>query len=153
MVLAFFVIIIRRKYDQSQDFEKDGPKSFEQGDHSEVELLFFDCLLSIKANNSYFKKALESKSYTHVDRVRDVEDNQKINQEELKELKLNRIIDKKLLSIIKEINFFLVFLGFLYFVSFANLSSSSLQFNKLYQSSFVNSENSLQVGLNDVKIH
>jgi len=41
MVLAFFVIIIRRKYDQSQDFEKDGPKSFEQGDHSEVELLFF----------------------------------------------------------------------------------------------------------------
>ena len=107
----------------------------------------------MKVNNSFSKKALESKSYTHVDRARDVEDNQKINQEELKELKLNRIIDKKLLSIIKEINFFLVFLGILYFVSFANLSSSSLQFNKLYQSSFVNSENSLQVGLNDVKIN
>ena len=41
MVLAFFVIIIRRKYDQSQDFEKDGPKSFEQDDHSKVELLLF----------------------------------------------------------------------------------------------------------------
>jgi hypothetical protein len=98
-------------------------------------------------------KILDSKSFTHVDRAHEVEDNKKINQDELKELKLNRIIDKKLLSIIKEINFFLVFLAILYYVSFANLSSTSLQFNKLYQSSFVNSENSLQIGLNDVKIY
>jgi hypothetical protein len=54
MVLAFFVIIIRRKYDQSQDFEKDGPKSLEQNDHSKVELFEKDYFLSHKNKNFIF---------------------------------------------------------------------------------------------------
>jgi hypothetical protein len=61
-------------------------------------------------------------------------------------------MNKTLNEILKEIGIYLIFLFFLYYVSFKNLSSSAYTYNQLFQQTFVDPQSSNEIGLNDVFI-
>ena len=128
--MTVFIVFICRKYDQSQDFEKDNENPFN----------------SQKENG----KRGDTSSYKYVDRINNSAEGLKIAADDLIELKKTRILDKKLLAILKEIFIFIVFLVVLYAVSFSNLSNSSLQYNVLFQNTFVQSQSQYEIGLNYV---
>ena len=92
---------------------------------------------------------MDLKCYTYVDRI-NIKEHDKFSDKDLLELKRIRILDKKLLSILKEVFIFLVFMVVLLEITFSNLSSSSMQYNYLFQSTFVDLQNQDEIGLNDV---
>jgi len=59
-------------------------------------------------------------------------------------------MDKRLNDIVKEIGIYLIFLFFLFYVSFTNLSLSAGPYNRLFQSTFVQRQNLNEIGLNEV---
>jgi hypothetical protein len=77
---------------------------------------------------------------------------QKLDNSILEEHKRLRIMDKRLNEIFKEMGIYLIFLFFLYHVSYTNLSSSAFTYNLLFQQTFVDSQSSNETGLNDVFI-
>ena len=66
-----------------------------------------------------------------------------LNEQDIIEMKRIRINDKHIITILKEIFVFLAFLVVLLQVALSNLSSSSLQYNYLFQSTFVDMQNEL----------
>jgi len=75
---------------------------------------------------------------------------QTFDENELKFFKRKRLFDTKLRSVIKEIIIFVLFLFLLYVVAFSNTSSSSNQYNKIFQSTFVRRVKHNETGLKDV---
>ena len=75
---------------------------------------------------------------------------QKWNMSELKELKRERIMDKRLNDILREIAIYTIFLFVLYYVSFVNISSISINYNELFQNTFVHQQDQNKIGLTDV---
>ena len=73
-----------------------------------------------------------------------------IDDAELEEFKRNKLFDEEFWKILKEITIFTIFLVFLFFVSYSNVSNSSFRFNQLYQSAFVNAQNTQEIGLSSV---
>jgi hypothetical protein len=93
------------------------------------------------------------KSYKYVDRINDVhEQNNKLDNEDLIELKRIRNLDRKCWSILKEVFVYIVFIVVLYVVTFSNLSNSAMRYNHLFQSNFVEQQSSNEIGLYDVRI-
>jgi hypothetical protein len=76
----------------------------------------------------------------------------KLNEEDLKELRKNRLFEIKMSQIMKEFAIFLIFLFILYVVAFSNLSSSSFRYNQLFLNTFVHKQKGEHIGLNDVKL-
>ena len=77
-------------------------------------------------------------------------DAKNLNKFDLELQKKVRIMDKKLNEILKEIGIYFLFLFILYYVSFSNLSNSAYTYNKLFDSTFVQQQNSNEMGLNNV---
>jgi hypothetical protein len=77
---------------------------------------------------------------------------QTFDENELKFFKRKRLFETKLRSVIKEIIIFVLFLFLLFVVAFSNTSSSSYQYNKIFQSTFVRRVKHNETGLKDVKI-
>jgi hypothetical protein len=73
-----------------------------------------------------------------------------LNEDNLKEMRRIRLLDIKLWSILNELGLFIIFLIILYVISFVNLSASSFIYNQLFLNTFVNKQNSNEVGLHDV---
>jgi len=69
----------------------------------------------------------------------------------LNESKKQRLLEKRLLSIWKEIFVFLLFLFFLNWVTFSNLSQSSYQYNQLFIANFVKQQSQNEIGLEYVR--
>ena len=88
----------------------------------------------------------------YIDRLNNEQDNQKFNNDDLKELKKLRVLDQKCWSILTEILKYAVFIVLLYQVAYSNISSSSMPYNKLFQYTFVQSQSSNDIGLYDVGI-
>jgi len=74
----------------------------------------------------------------------------KFHGDDLNEIKKIRILDQKCLSILKEVFIYIAFVCVLYEVAFSNLSSSSMQYNFLFQKNFVVAQSSNEIGLYDV---
>ena len=68
------------------------------------------------------------------------------------EMKKNRILDQKCWTIFKEVFIYIVFVCILFEVAFSNLSSSSMQYNILFQNNFVQRLTKNETGLDDVCI-
>jgi len=68
----------------------------------------------------------------------------------LKDLKRLRLWDKRFDEISRDIGVFLMFLVFLYYVSFSSLSDSSYIYNELFQTTFVQAQNPTEKGLDEV---
>ena len=93
------------------------------------------------------------KSYKYVDRINDNhKQNNKLDNEDLIELKRIRNLDQKCWSILKEVFVYIVFIVVLYVVTFSNLSNSAMRYNRLFQSNFVEQQSSNEIGLYDVRI-
>jgi len=58
---------------------------------------------------------------------------QKLDDNDLKLLKMNRIFETKLQSVIKEVAIYCIFLFLLYVVAFQNTSSQSFWHNQIFQ--------------------
>ncbi len=69
---------------------------------------------------------------------------------QLEEWKKKRVFQLKLNIIIKEVIVFLVFLFFLYSVTFANISNSAYSYNKQFISKFVQQLSTNEIGLDQV---
>ena len=80
----------------------------------------------------------------------DFSETQKLDDSNLEEHKHLRIMNKKLNEILKEIGIYLIFLAILYYVSFTNLSNSAFTYNRLFKNTFVDSQSSNEIGLNEV---
>jgi hypothetical protein len=59
-------------------------------------------------------------------------------------------MDKRLNEILKEIGIYLIFLFFLFYVSFTNHSLSAKTYNSLFQNTFVQQQKPKEIGLYDV---
>jgi len=59
-------------------------------------------------------------------------------------------LKKEFWDIVKDIIRFSAFLVFLFIVAYSNLTDTSIFFNRLYQNTFVNAQNSEEMDLNDV---
>jgi len=68
----------------------------------------------------------------------------------LEDFKKKRIFEIKLGQILNEIIVFSVFLFFLYTVSFLNISSSAINYNKLFLKTFVQQQERNEMGLDQV---
>jgi hypothetical protein len=68
----------------------------------------------------------------------------------LEDLKIKRIFEIKLGQILNEIIVFSAFLFFLYTVSFLNISSSAISYNKLFIKTFVQQQDKNEIGLDQV---
>ena len=100
----------------------------------------------------YISKKINDKSYKYVDRINDSNhEHNQLDKEELNELKRIRILDRKCWSILKEVFVYIVFIVVLFQVTFSNLSNSAIQYNFLFQSSFVEPQSSSEIGLYDVR--
>jgi hypothetical protein len=75
---------------------------------------------------------------------------QTFDENKLKFFKRKRLFETKLRSVIKEIIIFVLFLFLLFVVAFSNTSSSSYQYNKIFQSTFVRRVKQNETGLKDV---
>ncbi len=82
----------------------------------------------------------------HIDDV----DSQVIKDWQLEEFKKRRIFEIKSRQILKEVIVYLVFLVFLYSVSFSNVSSSAKIYNKLFINTFVQQQDKYEIGLRKV---
>ncbi len=60
-------------------------------------------------------------------------------------------MDKRLNDILKECGIYLIFLFFLLYVSFTNVSLSAITYNRLFQHTFVQQQKPKEIGLNEVK--
>ena len=76
----------------------------------------------------------------------------KLDDDDLKEMRRIRLLDIKLWSILNELGIYSLFLLILYVVSFFNLNNSSFLYNQLFLSSFVNQKSPNETGLHDVNI-
>jgi hypothetical protein len=76
----------------------------------------------------------------------------KLDDDDLKEMRRIRLLDIKLWSILNELGIYSLFLLILYVVSFFNLNNSSFLYNQLFLSSFVNQKSPNEIGLHDVNI-
>jgi hypothetical protein len=74
----------------------------------------------------------------------------KIDTLDLERHKRERILNKEFWNIIKDIIRFSAFLVFLFIIAYSNLTATSLYFNRLYKNTFVNAQNSEEMGLNHV---
>ena len=93
-------------------------------------------------------------SYKYVDR----KNNDKhlsfpLDKKDLQNMKRIRDLDKKCWSILKEVFIYIAFICVLYEVAFSNLSSSSMQYNILFQNTFVRVQSLKEIGLYDVNIY
>jgi len=97
------------------------------------------------------KETNKQESFVYLDRNRsDLGRLKSLN--DINELKMERLLEKKILSILKEIFIFLVFLFFLNWITFSNLSQSSYQYNQLFIHTFVKKQQLSQtIGLNSVR--
>ncbi len=77
-------------------------------------------------------------------------ENQTKDDWNLEDFKKKRIFEIKLGQILNEIIVFSVFLFFLYTVSFLNISSSAINYNKLFLKSFVQQQERNEMGLDQV---
>ncbi len=77
-------------------------------------------------------------------------DSQVIKDWQLEEFKKRRIFEIKSRQILKEVIVYLVFLVFLYSVSFSNVSSSAKIYNKLFINTFVQQQDKYEIGLRKV---
>ena len=64
--------------------------------------------------------------------------------------KRERIFEKEFWDIVKEIIGFSIFLFFLYFVAYSNLSKDSIYYNQLYKNTFVKRSDNSEIALNEV---
>ena len=71
----------------------------------------------------------------------------------MSQLKKQRLLDKKLYSILKEIFVFVAFLFFMFWVAFSNQSKCSFQYKQLFVNTFVESQNLQEKDLADVGIY
>ena len=105
------------------------------------------------ARNIFFiltNKKNEPESYVYIDRNQ--KDEEQLKSSNVNELKKKRLLEKKFWSILKEIFIFLVFLFFLNWITFSNLSQSSYQYNQLFIQTFVKKQQLSQtLGLNSVR--
>ena len=130
MITSFYVFICG-KYNERKDFEndlKDKNNSLNQ-----------DYLFKVKQNSKNGPRK----------RFKD-ENMQKFDENGLTFLKRKRLFETKLRSVIKEIIIFVLFLFLLYVVAFSNMSSSSYQYNQIFQSTFVRRVKHNETGLKDV---
>ena len=77
---------------------------------------------------------------------------QKLDEYDLRQLRIQRNLDKKLSQALKEIFIYLIFLFFLNVVSNLNASNSSITYKQLFHSTFVDRQAQNEIGLNDVSI-
>jgi len=124
-------VCICGKYNERKDFENDVKN------------------VNNSLNQEYlFKMKQKSKNGP---RIRFREDNmQTFDENGLTFLKRKRLFETKLSSVIKEIIIFVLFLFLLYVVAFTNMSSSSYQYNQIFQSTFVRRVKHNETGLKDV---
>ena len=66
------------------------------------------------------------------------------------EFRKKRRFDEMFYSILKEVFIFAVFYTILLMISYYNISNSAFQYNQLFISTFVDPQNSNEIGLNDV---
>ncbi len=93
-------------------------------------------------------------SYKYVDRKNnDAHLILPLNKNDLQNMIRKRTLDKKCWSILKEVFVYIAFICVLYEVAFSNLSSSSMQYNILFQNTFVRVQSLKEIGLYDVKIY
>jgi hypothetical protein len=97
--------------------------------------------------------SIDKNSYKYVDRINcNHQQHFQPDNEDLTELKRIRILDQKCWSILKEVFAYIVFIVVLFVVAFSNLSNSAMQYNRLFQSNFVEQQSSNEIGLFDVRI-
>ena len=72
------------------------------------------------------------------------------HEEDLSEIKRNRILDQKCRSILKDFSEYIIFIFLLFEVTFSNLNNSALQYNILFQSNFVDSQSPNEINLYNV---
>jgi hypothetical protein len=127
-------VFILGKYNQRKDFENDIK--------DENNSLNREYLLKMKqkSKNGVFLLGKRFKD----------DNNQTFDENDLRLLKRKRLFETKLRSVIKEILIFILFLFLLFVVSFSNTSSSSYQFNQIFQSTFVRRVKHNETGLEDV---
>ena len=87
-------------------------------------------------------------SFKYIDRENN--EFEQIDDDDLKEIRRNRILDQKCWSILKEFMLYIVFVIILFQVTFSNVSLSSMQYNILFQNTFVTPQTPSEIGLNDV---
>jgi energy-coupling factor transporter transmembrane protein EcfT len=93
----------------------------------------------------------KTESYVYIDRS--LTEEERMKNLNLNEIKKQRLLEKKLWSILKEILVFLSFLFFMYWVTFSNISQSSFQYNQLFIATFVKQQNYKDtIGLGDVRV-
>jgi hypothetical protein len=119
------IVFIRGKYNERKDFEDD----------------INDKNLSL--NKHYF---INSSSTLRDSMINE----QKLDDKDLKLLKMNRIFETKLQSVIKEVTIYCIFLFLLFVVAFQNTSSQSFWHNQIFKTTFVRQVNPRDIGLNDV---
>ncbi len=76
----------------------------------------------------------------------------KFCEEDLIEMKRIKLLDQKCSEILKEFLIYIVFVTTLSVVTFTNLSNSSIQYNTLFQNTFVKQQTQNEIGLYDVRI-
>ena len=67
-------------------------------------------------------------------------------------MKRIKLLDQKCSEILKEFLIYIVFVTTLFVVTFSNLSNSSIQYNTLFQNTFVKQQTQNEIGLYDVRI-
>jgi hypothetical protein len=72
---------------------------------------------------------------------------------QLEEWRKKRIFALKLSLIMKEVFIFSVFLVTLYLVSFSNLAYSAINYNKLFINTYVQQQNTNEIGLDQVSVN
>ena len=65
-------------------------------------------------------------------------------------MRKKRLAEKKLLSIIKEVTAFVLFLFFVFMVAYSNVSKSSFIYKQLFINTFVTARYPYEMGLEDV---
>ena len=93
----------------------------------------------------------KAEAYVYIDRSLTGEEGMK--NFNVNEIKKQRLLEKKLWSIMKEILVFLSFLFSLYWVTFSNISQSSFHYNQLFIATFVKKQSfNDTIGLGDVSV-
>ena len=124
-------VFIRGKYNERKDFEND----IKDKNNS--------------LNKEYLFKMKQKSKNGPGTRLKD-DNMQTFDENELNFFKRKRLFETKLRSVIKEIIIFVLFLFLLYVVAFSNTSSSSYQYNKIFQSTFVSRVKHNETGFKDV---
>ena len=123
--MTYVIVFICGKYNERKDFEND----------------INDKNLSL--NKHYFINTTSTLRDSMINE-------QKLDDNDLKLLKMNRIFETKLQSVIKEVAIYCIFLFLLYVVAFQNTSSQSFWHNQIFQTKFVRRVIRNDIGLSDV---